>query len=311
MVRGAKWVVLLNKTHELMRVILRNTSKKLFFHHLYNIIIEDANNYDKKIHVCYIDLVKAYDRIEKWTIEEILENLGFPTNLKNLIVDINSGVKVKVETDYEKIEEVEVRRGLRQGCPLSPLLFSLYVEPLIRWIYKEHKRYVFEKNKELYLLLLVYMDDIVIITNTREKMEEIMRKIERYSNTYGLKISEKLVYSMKESKTCSEKEENEKETDPIEIQEIKIKTIKPRKVYKYLEIWTNLINTWKKQKKEAKKKYTNTTNLLGRSVVDMRIQSKVINIVVNIPLEYGFYSIPYNKKELEEIDIKNKKTLKK
>jgi hypothetical protein len=63
-------------------------------------IIEDVNQHNKELHVCYIDLVKAYDRVEKWAVEEILEKLGFPTELKNMIIDINSGVKVRVESDF-------------------------------------------------------------------------------------------------------------------------------------------------------------------------------------------------------------------
>jgi hypothetical protein len=44
--------------------------------------------------------------------------------------------------------------------------------------------------------------------------------------------------------------------------------------------------------------------------MNLRLQTKVINITVNILLEYGFYSVPYSKAELEELDRRNKKLAK-
>jgi hypothetical protein len=45
--------------------------------------------------------------------------------------------------------------------------------------------------------------------------------------------------------------------------------------------------------------------------VDSRVKSKLINVVANTPLEYRFYSVPYTKEKIKELDVKNKKLLKK
>jgi hypothetical protein len=52
------------------------------------------------------------------------------------------------------------------------------------------------------------------------------------------------------------------------------------------------------------------TNFLGGSRVDMRVQAKVLNVAVNTSLEYGFHTVHYNRKELERLDRKNKRVIK-
>jgi hypothetical protein len=50
--------------------------------------------------------------------------------------------------------------------------------------------------------------------------------------------------------------------------------------------------------------------MIGRNYIDARIQTKILKIIANTPLEYGFYSVPYTKEEIDKLEKRNKKKLK-
>jgi hypothetical protein len=261
-------------------------------------IIEDANQFNKRVEIGYIDLTKAYDMVETWALDEVLKKMGLPKDFRELMSDINTGTEVAIITDFGVTERFISTRGVRQGCPLSPVLFCMFLEPLIRWIRNEEEGYRFKNDEELKIEILAYMDDIAIIERDRKEMKKMLEKIEIFCNTYGMEVSEKSVYT------------SNREKEEMKIQEITIEEYKKERAYKYLGFWTAADGNWKKHKEEAKKIHQSTVNLLSGGSIDPRIKGKLINIVVNTPLEYGFHSVPYTKEEIEEINIKNKKLLK-
>lgn len=259
-------------------------------------IIEDVNQYDREVHICYIDITKAYDRVERWALNEILNEINFPENLKELIIDANTNIRASVITNFGETDKFGLSRGLRQGCPLSPLLFCLIIDPMIRWIKETNKGYTFTKNEKLKISILAYMDDIVLMANSREELDQLLKQVEEYFNYYNMEISDKSVY------TTNVYNMHER----VFIQNTKIKRYGMNEPYKYLGFHTTINNNWEKHKTEAKEKHAHTINLLKNTTLDPRIQIKTINTIANTPLEYGFHAVPYTEKELEEIDKKNK-----
>jgi Reverse transcriptase (RNA-dependent DNA polymerase) len=75
-------------------------------------IIEDAEENNKELHLGYIDLTKAYDRVERWSLKTTLKKMELPKKFQKLMVEINTGVKAVVFTDYGTIEKFKITRGL-------------------------------------------------------------------------------------------------------------------------------------------------------------------------------------------------------
>ncbi len=88
--------------------------------------IKDANNERKQIHITYVDLKKAYDSTDHNTLINTLSEYGFDENLTQVISALNTGNTFEVITAWGNTNEYPVQRGVRQGCPLSPLLFMIY-----------------------------------------------------------------------------------------------------------------------------------------------------------------------------------------
>jgi len=274
-------------------------------------IIEDANQNKREIHVCYVDLTKVYDMIEHTALREVLTQTGLDENLIALIMDMNTENSTVINTDFGNTDPVQIQRGIRQGCPLSPLLFCLYIEPLLRWIWDQHNGYRMSQEPEVKIPMLAYMDDLVILTETREEMAQILGKLGQYTREYGIQVSDKSTYTYKEDTTNRHQRQNkQQQQEPPEIQGQRIKMIEPQEAYKYLGYWTNLIGTWEKHKQEAEEKHNKTCNMITTFGADPRILQKVVNVAINTPLEYGFHSVPYKKAELQRLEVKNKQLVK-
>jgi len=262
-------------------------------------IIEDANQNKRELHICYIDLTKAYDMTKHTALKEILIRTGLGKDLVELIMDMNVGNSTVINTDYGNTDPVDIQREIRQKCPLSPLLFCLYIEPLLRWVWDQHRGYRMTQATEIQIPMLAYMDELVILT-----------KLESYTGEYGIQVSDKSTYTYKEQSTNRHQTQNKQQQEPPKIQGQEIKMIEPQEAYKYLGFWTNLIGTWEKHKQEAEEKHNKTCNLITTFRADPRILQKVVNIAINTPLEYGFHSVLYKKAELKKLDIKNKQLIK-
>lgn len=81
-----------------------------------------------------LDADKAFDRV-KWTfLFEVIEKFGLGTRFVNAIKTFYTQPTAQVNTNGLLSERFPIQRGRRQGCPLSPLLFTLFIEPLAQSI---------------------------------------------------------------------------------------------------------------------------------------------------------------------------------
>ena len=116
-----------------------------------------------------IDFEKAYDSINWGFVEEVLTRKGFDPKFKHWIMSTVRGGKVCVNVNGENGSYFRTHRGLRQGDPLSPLLFNLAADALDLILRKaKHKGHIKGVVPELIpggLTHLQYADDTVILMN--------------------------------------------------------------------------------------------------------------------------------------------------
>eukprot|EP00253_Pinus_taeda_P029408 PITA_29408 len=122
----------------------------------------------KKGVVLKIDLSKAYDRISWLYLRMLLTHIGFSYPFVSWIMGCITNVSFAVLVNGAASSFFNSQRSLRQGCPLSPLLFLLVAEGLSRLIHKarrEEKVKGIEVAINLYITHLLFVDDILIFTN--------------------------------------------------------------------------------------------------------------------------------------------------
>ena len=93
-------------------------------------IIKKAREVQKNIYFCFIDYAKAFDCVDHnklWKIQE----MGIPDHLTCLLRNLYAGQEA-VRTRHGTTDWFQIGKGLHQGCILSPYLFNIYAEYIMR-----------------------------------------------------------------------------------------------------------------------------------------------------------------------------------
>ena len=85
-----------------------------------------AREFQKSIYFCFIDYTKAFDSVNHNKLWEILQEMGIPDHLICLLRNLYAGQEATVRTGHGTTDWFQVRKGVHQGCILSPCLFNLY-----------------------------------------------------------------------------------------------------------------------------------------------------------------------------------------
>eukprot|EP00253_Pinus_taeda_P013898 PITA_13898 len=131
-------------------------------------VLHSVKMKNKKGAVIKIDLSKAYDRVNWSYIRLLLTHLGFKVDFISWIMGRVTDVSYAILINGAATPFFKGQKGLRQGCPLSPLLFLLVAEGLSQLIHKsrrEGKIKGIEAAVNMFISHLLFVDDILVFTN--------------------------------------------------------------------------------------------------------------------------------------------------
>ena len=95
-------------------------------------IMEKAREFQKNIYFCSIDYAKAFDYLDHNKLWKILKEMGIPDHLTCLLRNVYADQEATVRTGHGTTDWFQIGKGVRQGCILSPCLFNLYSEYIMR-----------------------------------------------------------------------------------------------------------------------------------------------------------------------------------
>ena len=95
-------------------------------------IIKKAREFQKNIYVCFIDYAKAFACVDHNKLWKILKEMGIPDHLTCLLRNLYAGQEATVRTGHETTDWFQIGKGVCQGCILSPFLFNLHAECIMR-----------------------------------------------------------------------------------------------------------------------------------------------------------------------------------
>ena len=95
-------------------------------------IIVKAREFQKNIYFCFIDYIKAFDCVNHNKLWKTLEEVGLPDHLTCRLRNLYAGQEATVSTGHGTTDWLQTGNGLQQGCRLSPFLFNLYAEHIMR-----------------------------------------------------------------------------------------------------------------------------------------------------------------------------------
>ena len=95
-------------------------------------IMQKAREFQKNTYLCFIDYAKASDCVDHNKLWKILQEMGIPDHLTCLLRILYALQEATVRTGHGTTDWFQIRKGVSQGCILSPCLFNLYTEYMMR-----------------------------------------------------------------------------------------------------------------------------------------------------------------------------------
>lgn len=162
------------------------------------LIIEGRIKKNQDTYMAFVDLEKAFDNV-KWTkMFEILKKIGLNYRERRLIYNIYKQQQglIKIE-GHER--QAAIKKGVRQGCSLSPILFNIYVEEAIKEVKDKYRTGVKIQGKRIPMIR--FADDIAMLAETKEDLEEMLNGMNNLlSEEFGLRINSSKTKVMRSSK---------------------------------------------------------------------------------------------------------------
>lgn len=157
-------------------------------------MIHDAVRNKKSLYIMTIDFTDAFGSVPHNLIKRNLYNLGFDKNFVKAIMSSYSGSYTKIVSHNRKSKELFFRKGVKQGCPLSPTLFNICIDSLVKKLNecKDDGYHWFD----LSTTVQAYADDIIIFSDTEEGMNNLIKVVENFCKFAGhMKINSKKCHS--------------------------------------------------------------------------------------------------------------------
>ena len=149
----------------------RNTKRQI--RNLVN-ALEDAHHHKHDILGCYIDFSSAFNMVDGDSLLCLMYDLGFPADAVRVVAGIYAGATTTISVPAGTTAPIPIHRGTIQGDVLSPFLFSIYIEPLLRWLQAGGRGYRFgclspAENAQHNMAALGYADDTTMLVGGRPR----------------------------------------------------------------------------------------------------------------------------------------------
>ena len=136
----------------------------------------------------FIDDAKAFDCVDHNKLWKILKEMGIPDHLTCLLRNLYAGQEATVRTGHGATDWFQIGKGVRQGCILSPCLFNLYAEYIMRNAGLDEVQAGI-KIAGRNLNNLRYVDDTTLMAESEEELKSLLMKVKEESEKVGLKLN--------------------------------------------------------------------------------------------------------------------------
>ena len=145
-----------------------------------------TREFQKNIYFCFIDYAKAFDCVDRKKLWKILKEMRIPDHLTCLLRNMYAGQETTVKTGHGTTDWFQIGKWVRQGCILSPCLFNLYAEYIMRNTGPEEAQAGI-KIAGRNINNLRYADDTTLMAESEEELKSLLMKEE--SEKVGLKLN--------------------------------------------------------------------------------------------------------------------------
>ncbi|GAB4817192.1 hypothetical protein N2152v2_004238 [Parachlorella kessleri] len=172
---------------------------------------EMAVSKQQRLYLAFVDLLKAFDSVNRAALWVVLLQSGLPEDLVRVLADLHQDTTCRMRVHSSYSQPFRMEFGVQQGCPLAPFLFNVFMD----WVVREALaacpdsgvtlQYGFPGNgaltgpaaakaardgSPLRVPLLMLADDIVVLASTAEGLQQFLTALEAACQRWGLIISQ-------------------------------------------------------------------------------------------------------------------------
>ena len=146
-----------------------------------------TREFQKNIYFCFIDYARAFECVDHNKLE-ILKETGVPNLLTCLLRNLYAGQEATVITGHGTTDWFQIGKGVHQGCILSPGLFNLYAEYIMRNAGLDEAQAGI-KIARRNINNLRYADDTTLMAESKEELKSLLMKVKEENEKAGLKLN--------------------------------------------------------------------------------------------------------------------------
>ncbi|KAK3575213.1 hypothetical protein QTP86_021994 [Hemibagrus guttatus] len=247
------------------------------------ILMEKYRNGQRELHCVFVDLEKAYDRVPREELWYCMRKSGVAEKYVRVVQDMYERSRTVVRCAVGQTEEFKVEVGLHQGSALSPFLFAMVMDQLSEEVRQESP------------WTMMFADDIVICSESREQVEENLERWRFALERRGMKVSRNKTEYM-----CVNEREG---SGTVRLQGEEVKKVQE---FKYLG---STVQSNGECGKEVKKRvqagwngWRKVSGVLCDRKISARIKGKVYRTVVRPAMLYGLETVSLRKRQESELE---------
>ena len=262
-------------------------------------IYEKCHECNIELHNVFVDFMQAFDSVNRSMIPECLKQCKVRKKLINLVQDTLQATKVKVKINNEMTKQFEITSGVKQGNPLSALLFSIVMDVIMSKI--EARGNIATRLKQI----STYDDDVVIIGRTAQVMKDTLNKLKNEAYKYGLLINERKTKYMK----CTRKQVKE---NKLEIDNMSFEAVQS---FRYPGSYVNKNNTIEEEIKEriiaGNKAFYANRKMFQSKLLSKKTKLKLYRTIIRPILTYASETWVLKEKSRQKLMLFERKILRK
>ncbi|KAK3517493.1 hypothetical protein QTP70_012572 [Hemibagrus guttatus] len=254
------------------------------------ILMEKYRDGQRELHCVFVDLEKAYDRVPREELWYCMRKSGVAEKYVRVVQDMYERSRTVVRCAVGQTEEFNVEVGLHQGSALSPFLFAIVMDQLSEEVRQESP------------WTMMFADDIVICSESREQVEENLERWRFALERRGMKVSRSKTEYM-----CVNEREG---SGTVRLQGEEVQKVQE---FKYLG---STVQSNGECGKEVKKRvqagwngWRKVSGVLCDRKISARIKGKVYRTVVRPAMLYGLETVSLRKRQESELEVAELKML--
>lgn len=156
--------------------------------HIARSVLDCCTSDFRRVAMLQIDLEKAFDRVSHDVIFSILSYVGFGNIISEGVKVAYRNCTTKLIINRQLSSSIPVQSSVRQGCPLSPLLFALYLEPLCLSVAQSESVRGFQLQATE-VKVLAYADDVAVFCSDLDSVSEVVQLTNTFCESSGAAIN--------------------------------------------------------------------------------------------------------------------------